>query len=64
MFGRGRGRGGRGAPPGAVLRDDEGNVLAAAAPGPPPLFPVRFSLRFAFRGMHALTRRPGPRSLA
>ncbi len=45
MFGRGRGRGGRGAPMGAVLRDDEGNVLATAATGPPPLFPVRCAHR-------------------
>jgi hypothetical protein len=48
MFGRGRGRGGRGAPPGAVLRDDEGNVMAAAAPGPPLLFPVRAACAACF----------------
>lgn len=43
MAGRGRGRGrGRG-PMMPRITDDDGNVVAAADIGPPPLFPVRLS---------------------
>lgn len=41
MSGRGRGRGGSIGP---QARDDEGNLIAEALQGPPPLYPVRLQV--------------------